>query len=374
MYLNIQGLSKRYEGHGGGSHLALDDVSFGIERGTFLTLLGPSGCGKSTLLSMLAGLDQPSGGRIEMGGRVVYDSSKKTFLEAAERNISMVFQSYAIWPHMSVRENVDFPLRYGVNGRKMASAERERIVGHALEKVRLTQFADRPAPLLSGGQQQRVSLARALAQRPAVLLLDEPLSNLDAHLRENMQKEIRSIVTEEGITAVYVTHDQKEALSMSDMIVVLKEGCIQQIGTPMEIYYRPKNRFVAEFMGSPNMIDAEVRQIDPQRNLVLADSELGPLCLQHIDCGETLAPGKRLNVVLKQEDLRIVAPGETPPAHNCFSLPLVRQVFLGDRLEVLCQLRDKLISIYTSARHWQDGERVSFACCPSQLHYFPAVS
>lgn len=372
MYLKIEGLSKRYEGHGS-SQLALDDISFGIERGTFLTLLGPSGCGKSTLLSMLAGLDQPSGGRIEMGGRVVYDSSKKTFLEAAERNISMVFQSYAIWPHMSVRENVDFPLRYGVNGRKMSGQDRDRIVSHALDKVRLTAFADRPAPLLSGGQQQRVSLARALAQRPAVLLLDEPLSNLDAHLRENMQKEIRSIVTEEGITAVYVTHDQKEALSMSDQIVVLKEGRIQQIGTPMDIYYRPRNRFVAEFMGSPNMIAAEVRQVDAQRDLVLADSELGPLCMKRIDCGEDLSPGKRLNVVLKQEDLCIVPPGAASPYVNCFSLPLVRQVFLGDRLEVLCQLRDKMISIYTSARQWQSGDRVSFACCPSQLHYFPEV-
>lgn len=369
MFLQIDGLKKKY-GTDRGAGLALDDVSFGIPEGTFLTLLGPSGCGKSTLLSMLAGLDEPTGGRIEMNGKVVYDSLRRILLPASERNISMVFQSYAIWPHMSVRENVDFPLRYGVAGRKMPAHERARIVDHALKRVRLEPFADRPAPLLSGGQQQRVSLARALAQKPSLLLLDEPLSNLDAHLRERMQKEIRSIVTEEGITAVYVTHDQKEAMSMSDIIVVLKDGKVQQIGSPTDIYYRPKNRFVAEFMGSPNIIDACVQHVE--RDVVVVESELGAMRMGRIDSCKDLQPGRKLNVVLKQEDLRIVLPGQCSPEENYFSLPLVRQVFLGDRLEVLCQLRHKLISIYTSAREWQQGDLVGFACAPSHLHYFPA--
>lgn len=369
MFLQIDRLTKKYHGDRGSS-LALDDVGFAIPKGTFLTLLGPSGCGKSTLLSMLAGLDEPTSGRIEMNGRVVYDSAQRTFLQSSERNISMVFQSYAIWPHMSVRENVDFPLRYGVAGRKMAPQDRKQVVDRALSRVRLESFADRPAPLLSGGQQQRVSLARALAQKPSLLLLDEPLSNLDAHLRESMQKEIRSIVTEEGITAVYVTHDQKEALSMSDTIVVLKDGRVQQIGSPMDIYYRPQNRFVAEFMGSPNIIDACVKHIE--HDVVLAESELGNLRMHRVEGCKGLEPGRKINVVLKQEDLRIVPPEHVTPEENYFSLPLVRQVFLGDRLEVLCQLREKLISIYTSARDWQQGDKVGFACAPSRLHYFPA--
>ncbi len=369
MFLKIAGLTKQYQGDSRATR-ALDNVSFEVPRGTFLTLLGPSGCGKSTLLSMLAGLDEPTSGHIEMGGRVVYDSDKRIFMEASERNISMVFQSYAIWPHMTVRENVEFPLRYGINGKKMTVAERNGVIDHALEKVRLTAFADRPAPLLSGGQQQRVSLARALAQRPAVLLLDEPLSNLDAHLRESMQKEIRSIVTEEGITAVYVTHDQKEALSMSDMIVVLKDGVVQQVGTPMEIYYQPKNHFVAEFMGSPNMIEAHVSEVDHARNLFVASSKLGAIMVKRIDGDHDIQPGRRLTVVFKQEDLRIVPREQCLPEDNYFSLPLVRQVFLGDRLEVMCQLNDRTISIYTSARQWQQGKEVGFACSAHQLHYF----
>jgi iron(III) transport system ATP-binding protein len=369
VFLQIEGLTKRYETEQRSS-LALNDVSFGITKGTFLTLLGPSGCGKSTLLSMLAGLDMPTSGRIEINGKVVYDSSRKTFLEPAERNISMVFQSYAIWPHMTVRENVDFPLRYGINGRKMPAQERARVVDHALRRVRLESFADRPAPLLSGGQQQRVSLARAIAQRSSLLLLDEPLSNLDTNLRDNMQKEIRSIVTEEGVTAVYVTHDQKEALSMSDLIVVLQDGLVKQIGSPMDIYYRPQNRFVAEFMGSPNIIEASVTTIDSVH--VFAESELGSLRMCRIDSSDGLQPGKRLNVVLKQEDLRIVEATHAGSGDNYFTLPLVRQVFLGDRLEVLCQLRDKLLSIYTSARDWQNGDKVAFTCEPSKLHYFQA--
>jgi iron(III) transport system ATP-binding protein len=370
VFLKITGLTKKYDTNDQSVPPALNDVTFEVPVGTFLTLLGPSGCGKSTLLNMIAGLDQPTSGRIDIAGRTVFDSSRKVFLPPVDRNISMVFQSYAIWPHMTVRENVEFPLKYGINGKKMSNAERARVVDHALEKVRLSAFADRPAPLLSGGQQQRVSLARALAQRPAIILLDEPLSNLDAHLRENMQKEIRSIVSEEGITAVYVTHDQKEALSMSDIMVVLKEGVVQQIGTPQAVYYRPENRFVAQFMGWPNLIDAHVLHVDTDRDVIIADSALGRIQIKRMDRADNLAPGKRLNVVLKQEDLRIVPPEGCHPDDNYFSLPLVRQVFLGDRLEVMCQLKEQVISIYTSARQWQNGETVGFACSANQLHYF----
>jgi iron(III) transport system ATP-binding protein len=367
-FLKIRGLCKRYEGTARGATQALDNVEFAIPRGAFLTLLGPSGCGKSTLLNMIAGLDTPTSGRIEIGGRVVYDGAAKIELAPAERHISMVFQSYAIWPHMSVRENIEFPLKHGSQAASMSAEQRRAAVDHALEKVHLAAFADRPAPHLSGGQQQRVSLARALAQRPAIILLDEPLSNLDANLREHMQKEIRGIVTDEGITAVYVTHDQKEALSMSDVIVLLKDGVVQQVGSPEDIYYRPCNRFVAQFMGSPNIVRATVRAHDAARGEIVVDSPLGVVRLASA-AGELPPPGTGVAMVLKQEDLQLLAPGETPAHGNAFELPLVREVFHGDRLEVLCRSGDVGISIYTNARHRQPGDTVRFACAPAHLHY-----
>jgi iron(III) transport system ATP-binding protein len=197
------------------------------------------------------------------------------------------------------------------------------------------------------------------------------LSNLDANLREHMQKEIRSIVTDEGITAVYVTHDQKEALSMSDVIVLLRDGVVQQVGSPDSIYYRPQNRFVAEFMGWPNMVEATVVSIDEERQWIVASSPLGTMKIQKNP--DVLKPriGDLLDVVVKQEDLRVVPLSHRHTDDNHFSLPLVRQVFHGDRLEVLCQAGDKTISIYTSARQRQNGPDVSFACSPSELHYFP---
>ena len=370
-FLAISKLRKRYDGSGRGATLALDDVSFGIPRGAFLTLLGPSGCGKSTLLNMIAGLDTPTSGRIDIAGRTVFDSSRKVELAPAERNISMVFQSYAIWPHMTVRQNIEFPLEHGSQQKTLSKAARKAAVDHALEKVRLTAYADRPAPLLSGGQQQRVSLARALAQRPAIILLDEPISNLDANLREQMQKEIRSIVTDEGITAVYVTHDQKEALSMSDVIVLLRDGVVQQVGTPDSIYYRPENRFVAQFMGWPNVIEATVSGFDRDSQTVHADS---PLCAMRLLRAPGMAeprPGDRIDVVMKQEDLRIVPAAHGSDIDNVFSLPLVRQVFHGDRLEVICQAGDKTLAIYANARQRQTGPLVRIACAPEHLHYLP---
>lgn len=367
MFLKIEGLSKRYDGSQSET-LALNNVSFGIPKGTFLTLLGPSGCGKSTLLSLLAGLDQPTTGRIEMDGTVVYDSERNVLLTPAERNIAMVFQSYAIWPHMSVRGNVDFPLRFGLRGSRLTTSERVEAVDHALRRVRLQKFADRPAPLLSGGQQQRVSLARALAQRPSLLLLDEPLSNLDAYLRERMQREIRSIVTDEHITAVYVTHDQKEALSMSDTIVIMKDGVVQQIGSPKDVYFSPKNYFVAKFMGSPNILEVTVRTLS--EDLIFAESELGVLCMSRKTADQDIKIGKRLSAVLKQEDMRVLVESEPRVGANQFELPCIGQVFLGDRVEVICGLREGSLSIYTNARDWAQRETVRFTCDPRRIHYF----
>ena len=211
--------------------------------GEFVTLLGPSGCGKTTMLRMIAGFEKPTSGEILIGDQVV--SSDRVFLPPEKRNIGMVFQSYAVWPHMNVRDNVAYPLKI----RKMPKAEIAQEVGRALEAVHLSQYAGRLPSQLSGGQQQRVALARALVGRPGLLLLDEPLSNLDAKLRESMRFEIKELQARLGITVVYVTHDQTEAMAMSDRVILINRGVVQQAAPPKEIYDHPANPFVADFLG-----------------------------------------------------------------------------------------------------------------------------
>ena len=219
----------------------------------FVTLLGPSGCGKTTMLRMIAGFEKPTSGEISIDGRVV--SSEKTFVPPEKRDIGMVFQSYAVWPHMTVYDNVAYPLKI----KRMDKAVIKQKVEWILEAVHLSQYAQRIPSQLSGGQQQRVALGRALVAEPKLLLLDEPLSNLDAKLRESMRFEIKEIQKNFGITVVYVTHDQTEAMAMSDRIIVINRGVIQQIGTPLEIYRNPANQFVADFVGKINFIKGEVK-------------------------------------------------------------------------------------------------------------------
>jgi len=242
--ITLQNLTKRYTKN---TANAVDDVSLSIAAGEFFFLLGPSGCGKSTLLRMIAGLVDPTAGRVLFGERDV------TGLPIEQREAAMVFQNYALWPHMSVRDNVEF-------GPKMQGkdrAERRDIAARQLARVEMHELAGRKPNQLSGGQQQRVALARALAARSSVLLLDEPLSNLDAKLRQQMRSELRRLVKDTGVTAVYVTHDQAEALSMADRIAVMHAGRVAQIGTPRELYEHPASRFVADFLGEANFLDAK---------------------------------------------------------------------------------------------------------------------
>src|SRR5579871_1516368 len=237
-----------------GPVLAVDRVSLKVEAGEFLTLLGPSGCGKTTTLRMIAGLEENTAGRITIGDSVVSDAERLLFVAAERRRLGMVFQSYAIWPHMTVFDNVAYPLRI----RRRPKVEiRERVL-NALALVEMDKFAQRPAPALSGGQQQRVAIARALVFEPKVLLLDEPLSNLDAKLRLQMGDEFRAIQKRLGMTTIYVTHDQSEAMALSDRVVVMDRGRIQQIGAPEDIYRYPANRTVAAFFGTPNLLAANV--------------------------------------------------------------------------------------------------------------------
>jgi iron(III) transport system ATP-binding protein len=231
---------------------AVRGVSFHLERGAVYSLLGPSGCGKTTILRCIAGLERPDEGEIRLGGEVLYSIMTGEFKPPYQRNLGMVFQSYAIWPHMTVFENVAFPLLYG--GRKHSKAEIKDLVGKALSLVKLEGLQERSATLLSGGQQQRVALARALVYEPSLLLLDEPLSNLDARLRDDVRKELKELVKRLHLTVLFVTHDQVEALSLSDRIAVMRDGVIIQEGSPGEIYLSPQEVFVGEFVGRANRI------------------------------------------------------------------------------------------------------------------------
>ncbi len=259
--VRLSGVSKSF-----GSVRAVDGVTLDAEEGKFLTLLGPSGCGKTTTLRMIAGLEQNDSGRIQIGERVMSSPEQRVFVPPERRNIGMVFQSYAIWPHMSVFDNVAYPLRI----RKRPADEIRRRVGETLELVSMNGLSDRQATALSGGQQQRVAIARALVFEPSILLMDEPLSNLDAQLREQMRVQLRELQQRLGITTVYVTHDQEEAMVLADTIAVLHEGRLVQLGPPEEVYHRPASRTVAAFFGAPNLLAGRVTDVRRENVKTLA--------------------------------------------------------------------------------------------------------
>ena len=289
----------------------LKPIDLTIQAGELFFLLGPSGCGKSTLLRILAGLVEPDGGSIRFNGREI------TRLPAEKRRAAMVFQNYALWPHLTVFENVAFGLR--AEGADNAKIRKE--VADALELVQLADCAERKIPSLSGGQQQRVALARALAMRPDLLLLDEPLSNLDARLRDTMRREIRRIAKERELTAIYVTHDRQEALSMADRLAVMHQGILQQVGAPEEVYNLPVNRFVAGFLGDANFIDGTVTEKGLFRSH-FGEFQLAPTAFRP----ET---GRKITAAIRPERIRFAAQ---KGAHT-FSAKLTDRTFLGECCE-----------------------------------------
>src|SRR4051794_12105738 len=276
---------------------ALDDVSFDVAEGELFTLLGPSGCGKSTTLMSIAGFQTPEAGRITVGGDVFYDAAQHVNVAAERRNLGIVFQSYAVWPHMTVFDNLAFPLRVRKTKR---AAIRSRVL-EVLELVEMAQYADRYPHQLSGGQQQRVALARALVYSPSVLLLDEPFSNLDAKLRERARTWVKELQQQLGLTTIFVTHDQDEALSMSDRVAVMSLGEVQQIGTPEEIYRRPANRFVAEFVGRVNLLEGQAAAWE--RGQVALELDGG--CKLWIETENAPAQSSALTLAVRPEALRI---------------------------------------------------------------------
>ena len=329
--LQIDTLKKTYRGTGGRpSTKALNGVSFEVEQGAFFTLLGPSGCGKTTTLQCIAGLEVPDSGIIRMGDATVYSDRERILVPANKRRLGMVFQSYAIWPHMTVFENVAFPLLYGVNRKPMADVRKQ--VAKALEMVELGHLSDRPAPMLSGGQQQRVALARALVHEPRILLLDEPLSNLDAKLRDSMRTEIRNLVKSVGITTIFVTHDQVEAVGMSDQIVLMRNGAIVQQGAPRDIYLRPNSVFTADFMGRSNLVPGKIVE---HGDRTVIETHFGRLTGQ---TDSDLKTGDAAVAVIRPQAVQLVDASGDAPQENRLSARIKAMNFLGDVIEtdVMC--------------------------------------
>ena len=318
--IRVEGLAKRFDSKTE-SVTAVADIAFEVQAGEVVTLLGPSGCGKTTTLRCVAGLERPSAGSIAIAGRPVVDCAKGLFLPAHKRNLGMVFQSYAIWPHMTVFENV----AYALEGRGLPRDEIRRLTMEALETVQLARVADRPAPRLSGGQQQRVAIARALVGKPQALLFDEPLSNLDAKLRAEMRAELTRLHKQIGLTSIYVTHDQAEALAISDWIIVMKEGRIVERGRPAEIYRTPRHVFTAQFIGNTNLIPGTVEARDGNGRVSVATVH-GRLV--GIDPTGRVAAGSAVQVSIRPEDL---LPGERH--ENRLACQVELAIFAGATIE-----------------------------------------
>ena len=361
--IEVRNLNVRYESNQGIVD-AVRDVSFKVGAGQFYTLLGPSGCGKTTTLRCVAGLETPRSGEIDIAGELVYSSARELIVPTYRRDIGMVFQSYAIWPHMTVFENVAFPLQE-MRPRLSRAVIRDK-VRQALELVQLADYENRPAPYLSGGQQQRLALARALVREPKVLLLDEPLSNLDAKLRESMRLEVRALVKRLSITTIYVTHDQLEALTMSDVVAVMNQGRITQEASPLEIYRQPQDRFIANFIGLANFIEARVSALANGAGIGEATTASATFrCV----LPKQAAVGDDVVIVVRPEDIYLAGQTSTGLAtgRNIFEGEVTSAVFLGDALDVRVQGNDAMLHLKLHPSNpISQGDRVSLELPPDR--------
>jgi iron(III) transport system ATP-binding protein len=352
--IEIRKLKKTFATTTSSTVAAVHDADFDVAKGEIFTLLGPSGCGKTTVLRCIAGLERPDSGEIIIGGERVYANGGATFVPAHKRGVGMVFQSYAIWPHMTVYQNVALPLERG--SFKIRNSETKERVFHALRLMQLDGLEDRPAPLLSGGQQQRVALARALVYEPKILLLDEPLSNLDAKLRADMRFEIREIVKRLTITAIYVTHDQDEALVLSDRIAVMRQGRIIQIGSARDVYMNPANSFVASFIGEPNLLPATIAVDSCRNGNAVATGPFGRLL-----CALPSGPlnGESVMLMVRPADLTL-HKGQMPCGENMLRGSVRRTIFLGNRLRCEIGIGSTVLQgEFPSSLEIDDGDEVT---------------
>jgi iron(III) transport system ATP-binding protein len=361
--LTVRGLTKTYA-TADGSFQALKGIDFDIPQGGFYTLLGESGCGKSTTLRCVAGLEEPDGGSISIGGEVVADPDRGVQVPAFERDIGLVFQSYAIWPHMDVFANVAYPLR--VRRPRLAAADIKAQVMEALRLVGMEDYASRQATKLSGGQQQRVAFARALVRRPKLLLLDEPLSNLDAKLREQMRFELQELVSRTGVTTLYVTHDQSEALAMSDTVAVMAGGRIVQSGAPRDVYGRPDNRTVANFLGSANFLRGQI--VEARDGLATVALNGGTSTI-HVPSRGTLTAGAPVDVIFRPEDVTT----HLDPLDGTIECAVERVVFQGGMSEYQLRLGPTLLrTVVHPSVSAQAGDRAWIAIQPERCILFAA--
>jgi iron(III) transport system ATP-binding protein len=334
--LVVETLVKRFPGV-----VAVDHVSFTVRDGEFLTLLGPSGCGKSTTLSAIAGLEHPDEGAIRVGDQVFFDSGRRRVLAPEQRNVGLVFQSYALWPHMTVEENLAFPLAL----RKISKREQERRIDEILTLVEMAQHKKRYPHQLSGGQQQRVALARTLVYEPTLLLLDEPLSNLDAKLRDRARTWLRQLQSRVGITTIYVTHDQIEALALSDRIAVMHEGQILQLAPPKEVYEQPASPFVADFIGTSNFFRGEVADADGTGDVTarLADGQM-----LRIHSATRVSRGEPVTIAVRPEKIDLLPPTGDALKHkedNILSATVRERSYLGARYEYQVHFEAMLVRV-----------------------------
>jgi ABC-type Fe3+/spermidine/putrescine transport system ATPase subunit len=354
--LQVSNLSKRY-----GTTLAVDDISFEVGEGEVVTLLGPSGCGKSTTLRAVAGLEPVDGGEIQIAGKAVTAPARGVFVAPERRNVGVVFQSYAIWPHMTVGQNVGYPLRL----RRLPSEVRARRVAEMLELVGLQEYARRPATQLSGGQQQRVALARALCYEPDILLLDEPLSNLDAKLRPELLDQIRTLQRQRGTSVLFVTHDQMEAMTASHRIAVMQYGRIAQIGSPSDVYEHPTSDFVQHFIGKTVSFPA-VWLGDG----VCIANQVVPLITES---GRDLPPGTAVTVTTRPEDVTLACGDDG--ACSAFGIvgTLEDTVYLGERLEYRIAIGSSSVAVAADKRHVRrTGDPVRLILDPARVKVWPA--
>jgi iron(III) transport system ATP-binding protein len=354
-YLQIEGLRKAF-----GREIAVDGVSFGVEKGKILTLLGPSGCGKTTTLRCIAGLEHPDAGSIVIDGETM--TGRDIFVPPERRHVGMVFQSYAVWPHMTVFQNVSYPLQV----RKWTSGKIAGRVDEVLDMVGLSRYRDQYATKLSGGQQQRVALARALVFNPRLLLFDEPLSNLDAKLREQLRVELVRVQREVGITSVYVTHDQAEAMVISDQIIVMNRGRIEQQGDARTIYTRPASRFVAEFVGLANLLPARIiGPAGPDGSLSAEAMLEGKPQMRVLPAGSALAgdfaKDRRVLILFRPEDIEIGAAG-APRGDNCLEGRIVSAVYMGSCVDYHVDVGGLRVRAQARPRApWREGDRVALS-------------
>jgi iron(III) transport system ATP-binding protein len=331
-FIEIENLFKRFK-----NVVAINHIQLEVNQGEMLTLLGPSGCGKTTTLRCIAGLERPDEGDIVIDGKPMLSQG---FVQPSKRGIGMVFQNYAVWPHMKVYNNIV----YGLKIQKMSRPQITEKAQKVLELVGLSGLEDRYPGQLSGGQQQRVALARALVGNPKVLLLDEPLSNLDAKLREELRFEIKSLVRRMGITSVYVTHDQAEAMVISDRIAVMDSGNVVQIGNAQEIYQKPANRFVADFIGTMNFMSGEVIEVVPNSNEVYVRTEFSQKMLCTMPDSKAVRTGEKVYASIRPEDVQIFTePPQTEK--NLFEGTIVHKAYLGNFLYFFVSVKETMIRV-----------------------------